>query len=67
MTKRIMPSAQMREDMNTICRYYHESYGWPEEHTKQLRADYMEALQVENYETVAGVLAESAKLARAKK
>jgi len=67
MTKRIMPSSQMREDMDTVCRYYENFLDWPAEHTKQLRADYMAALQVEPYETVAGVLARSAELARVKK
>jgi hypothetical protein len=61
---KIMPTAQMRADMDVICEFYAKSYGWPPEHLTQLKADYMEALQVEDFNTVAMMLAQSAGIAR---
>ncbi len=62
--KKIMPTAAMRADMDMICAFYEVCLGWPPEHLAQLKADYMEALQVEDFDTVAMVLAQSAAIAR---
>jgi uncharacterized protein YPO0396 len=61
---KIMPTAQMRADMDVICEFYAACYDWPQDHLAQLKADYMEALQVEDFDTVAMVLAQSAAIAR---
>lgn len=60
----VNPSAQMRKDLEDVCRWYETGLGWTAEQTRRLRDDYQDALQREPFEQIESALAKSGEQSR---